>query len=96
LLQTSNCVNLNVNATSLAIYADKDIVPSHSTKLQSTGLTSWLKGTKQGLAVECDGDEWHGIDKYEEDMARQRILERCGVNFGVFEGTNTIETKQNP
>ena len=33
------------------------------------------------LAVECDGDHWHGPDRYEADVARQRDLERCGWTF---------------
>ena len=33
------------------------------------------------LAVECDGDHWHGIENYEKDMERQRMLERCGWRF---------------
>ena len=33
------------------------------------------------LAVECDGDAWHGVDRYEQDAARQRDLERCGWTF---------------
>jgi very-short-patch-repair endonuclease len=35
----------------------------------------------QQLAVECDGDYWHGAEQYEKDMERQRMLERCGWNF---------------
>ncbi|WP_232519750.1 AAA domain-containing protein [Actinosynnema pretiosum] len=38
-------------------------------------------GRKARLAVECDGDAWHGPDAYERDMARQRDLERCGWRF---------------
>jgi very-short-patch-repair endonuclease len=38
-------------------------------------------GAKTRLAVECDGDHWHGPDAYQRDMARQRELERCGWNF---------------
>jgi very-short-patch-repair endonuclease len=30
------------------------------------------------LAVECDGDRYHGPDRWADDMARQRILERAG------------------
>jgi hypothetical protein len=33
------------------------------------------------LAVECDGDTWHGPKEYERDLARQRDLERCGWTF---------------
>ncbi|KOV87261.1 hypothetical protein ADL03_07310 [Nocardia sp. NRRL S-836] len=38
-------------------------------------------GAKARLAVECDGDAWHGPDAYERDLARQRDLERCGWTF---------------
>jgi very-short-patch-repair endonuclease len=33
------------------------------------------------LAVECDGDAFHGADHYAQDMERQKILERCGWPF---------------
>src|SRR5699024_9824123 len=38
-------------------------------------------GAKGRLAVECDGDHWHGPDAYLSDLARQRDLERCGWTF---------------
>lgn len=40
-----------------------------------------IQGTKNQLAVECDGDAWHGIDDYTADIERQRKLERCGWRF---------------
>jgi very-short-patch-repair endonuclease len=40
-----------------------------------------VEGGQARLAVECDGDKWHGPDRYEEDMQRQRQLERCGWEF---------------
>ena len=33
------------------------------------------------IAIECDGDTYHGADKWDEDMARQRVLERAGFIF---------------
>jgi very-short-patch-repair endonuclease len=33
------------------------------------------------LAVECDGDRWHGPDQWPADMQRQRTLERAGWRF---------------
>lgn len=33
------------------------------------------------LAIECDGDRYHGADRWEDDMRRQRILERAGWHF---------------
>lgn len=40
-----------------------------------------VEGGQARLAVECDGDNWHGTDRYEADMQRQRQLERCGWEF---------------
>ena len=40
-----------------------------------------VQGMDGSLAVECDGDAWHGVDRYEQDAARQRDLERCGWTF---------------
>lgn len=36
-------------------------------------------GTK--LAIECDGDKWHGPEQYQNDIMRQKVLERCGWQF---------------
>jgi very-short-patch-repair endonuclease len=33
------------------------------------------------LAIECDGDRYHGSEKWSTDMARQRVLERARWNF---------------
>ncbi|MGB5684854.1 MAG: AAA domain-containing protein [Candidatus Electrothrix sp.] len=40
-----------------------------------------IQGEKAQLAVECDGDYWHGPERYTADLARQRQLERCGWQF---------------
>ncbi|WP_307857471.1 AAA domain-containing protein [Mycobacterium sp. SM1] len=40
-----------------------------------------IDGARGRLAVECDGDFWHGPAAYEADLARQRELERCGWRF---------------
>ncbi len=47
-----------------------------------------IQGLKGQLAVECDGDEWHGPDRYEADMARQRDLERCQQIFWRIRGSD--------
>ena len=39
------------------------------------------------VAVECDGDRWHPIEKIPEDMARQATLERMGWRFIRIRGT---------
>ena len=30
------------------------------------------------VAIECDGDRYHGPEQWPDDMARQRMLERAG------------------
>ncbi len=45
-----------------------------------------VEGLRNRLAVECDGDEFHGLDRFEEDQFRQRTLERCGWRFWRVRG----------
>lgn len=40
------------------------------------------------LAIECDGDRYHGPDRWADDMRRQRILERVGWTFWRCFGSN--------
>jgi very-short-patch-repair endonuclease len=40
-----------------------------------------VEGGLARLAIECDGDIWHGADYHEADAQRQRQLERCGWEF---------------
>lgn len=35
----------------------------------------------QRLAIECDGDKYHGPERWADDMTRQRVLERVGWRF---------------
>jgi very-short-patch-repair endonuclease len=46
-----------------------------------------IEGMEGRLAVECDGDTWHGAERFQEDMARQRMLERSGWTFWRVRGS---------
>ena len=48
---------------------------------QGYNIDMVIIGAKGKLAVECDGDFWHGAAAYDADLARQRELERCGWEF---------------
>lgn len=39
------------------------------------------------VALECDGDRWHPLEKLPEDLARQAVLERSGWRFVRLRGT---------
>ena len=45
------------------------------------------------LAVELDGDKYHGIERWLEDISRQRTLERMGWVFWRCWGSNYISDK---
>lgn len=45
-----------------------------------------IEGLRDRLAVECDGEKWHGPEKFEEDMRRQESLERAGWKFWRVRG----------
>ena len=45
-----------------------------------------VEGMQGRLAVECDGERWHGPERYEQDMSRQRDLERAGWRFVRIRG----------
>ena len=54
-----------------------------------------VEGGQARLAVECDGDHWHGADRYEDDMLRQRKLERCGWEFFRVRECDFYSNKEN-
>ena len=44
-------------------------------------------GNGSRLAIECDGERFHGPEKLQEDMERQAILERLGWKFVRVRGS---------
>ncbi|MCQ4573856.1 MAG: DUF559 domain-containing protein [Candidatus Brocadiales bacterium] len=40
-----------------------------------------VQGKESRLAVECDGDKYHGMDKWEDDQRREEQLRRAGWTF---------------
>ncbi len=46
-----------------------------------------VEGRESRLAVECDGDKWHGPEEYEQDQWRERMLRRAGWRFWRIRGS---------
>jgi very-short-patch-repair endonuclease len=46
-----------------------------------------VSGDVNQVAIECDGDRFHGVDQIPDDMIRQAILERAGWRFIRIRGT---------
>jgi len=47
-----------------------------------------IEGLDRQLSVECDGDLSHGPERFESDLTRQRMLERCGREFWRVRGSD--------
>jgi very-short-patch-repair endonuclease len=47
------------------------------------------------LAIECDGDRYHDASKWEDDMNRQRTLERVGWQFWRCFASTFVMNKDN-
>lgn len=45
-----------------------------------------VEGVRNRLAVEVDGEKWHGPEQFEADMQRQGMLERAGWEFWRVRG----------
>lgn len=69
------------------------VIPQH--KVAGYRIDLVVEGEKGRIAVECDGDEWHGPDRYDYDMNRQRILERCGWKFWRVRGSEYYYDPEN-
>jgi very-short-patch-repair endonuclease len=46
------------------------------------------------LAIECDGERWHGEDRLDEDLERQAILERMGWKFHRIRGISYFRNRE--
>jgi very-short-patch-repair endonuclease len=53
-----------------------------------------VEGDDKRLAVECDGDRYHPIEKLGEDMERQAILERLGWRFVRIRGSEFFRDQE--
>lgn len=61
------------------------VIPQYDVNGYRIDLAVIGRNTK--LAVECDGDHWHGPEQWDHDSARQRDLERCGWPFFRIRGS---------
>jgi very-short-patch-repair endonuclease/MinD-like ATPase involved in chromosome partitioning or flagellar assembly len=46
------------------------------------------------IAIECDGDKYHGAEQFQNDFMRQRILERCGWQFFRVKGAEYYSNRR--
>ena len=46
------------------------------------------------LAIECDGDRFHGPGQWQDDMTRQRVLERAGWTFWRCFASSFVRRRQ--
>ena len=46
------------------------------------------------IAIECDGDQFHGAAEFENDLMRQKVLERCGWQFFRVRGAEYYSNRK--
>ncbi len=46
------------------------------------------------IAIECDGDKFHGSEQFQNDLMRQRVLERCGWQFIRIRGAEYYSNRK--
>ena len=62
-------------------------------KVGSFRIDLVVEGNGKRLAIECDGDRYHPLERLHEDMERQSILERMGW---IFTRVRSTEFFRNP
>jgi very-short-patch-repair endonuclease len=62
-----------------------NVLPQHQAGAYYIDLV--VVGNGRRLAIECDGEQFHGPEKLQEDMERQAILERLGWTFVRIRGS---------
>lgn len=53
-----------------------------------------IQGNNNRLAVECDGDRYHGPEKWEHDQRREAQLRRAGWKFWRISGSTFYRNKE--
>jgi len=61
------------------------VTPQHP--VGSLRIDLVVRGTGGKLAIECDGDKYHGPDQWDADLRRQLVLERLGWRFWRVRGS---------
>ena len=46
------------------------------------------------IAIECDGNKYHNADQYQNDLMRQKVLERCGWQFFRVRGSEYYSNRK--
>jgi hypothetical protein len=61
------------------------VIPQYQAGAFSIDLVAVGGGRR--LAIECDGEQFHGLDRLANDIARQAVLERLGWTFIRIRGS---------
>lgn len=68
------------------------VIPEYETLGRRIDLV--VQGENARLAVECDGDQYHTLEKFDEDYAREQQLRRAGWVFWRITGSSFYLNKE--
>ncbi|MCK4745242.1 DUF559 domain-containing protein [Candidatus Parcubacteria bacterium] len=78
--------DFEIEVAKIIINAGYKVIPQYEVAGYKIDLV--VQGENAKLAIECDGDQYHNkIDKWQEDIERQEILERSGWTFWRLTGS---------
>ena len=74
-----------------------EVIPQHKPFPNDIGyrIDLVIQGQNNRVAVECDGDRWHGPEKWEYDQRREAQLRRAGWKFWRISGSAFYRNKEN-
>jgi very-short-patch-repair endonuclease len=80
---------------SLIIRNGFKVIPQYRPFLRDTSYRIDLlaQGPRGKVAVECDGDRWHGPEQWEYDQKREAQLRRAGLVFWRINGSTFYRNK---
>lgn len=72
------------------------VIPQHRPFLRDFQyrIDLLVQGPKGRVAVECDGDRWHGPERWEDDQRREAQLRRAGLRFWRVSGSSFYRNKE--
>ncbi len=90
--ESGRASQFSVDVGNLIIDRGYQVIPEYPVIGRRIDLV--VQGTEARLAVECDGNQYHTLENFEDDWNRQRQLERAGWIFWRLTGSSFYRYKE--
>lgn len=90
--ESGRASQFSVDVGNLIIDRGYQVIPEYPVIGRRIDLV--VQGAEARLAIECDGNQYHTLENFEEDWNRQRQLERAGWIFWRLTGSSFYRYKE--